>query len=33
VALCVKHQGTHEEDESVIALRELASSVDPYSKR
>lgn len=34
VALCVKHQGTsHAEDESVIALRELASSVDPYSKR
>jgi hypothetical protein len=32
VALCVKHQGT-QEDESVIALRELASSVDPYSKR
>ncbi len=33
VALCVKHQGTQQEDESVIALRELASSVDPYSKR
>jgi hypothetical protein len=33
VALCVKHQGTQPEDESVIALRELASSVDPYSKR
>jgi hypothetical protein len=33
VALCVKHQGTQPEDESVVALRELASSVDPYSKR
>jgi hypothetical protein len=33
VALCVKHQGTQPEDDSVIALRELASSVDPYSKR
>jgi hypothetical protein len=33
VALCVKHQNTQPEDESVIALRELASSVDPYSKR
>ncbi len=34
VALCVKHQGKQQpEDESVIALRELASSVDPYSKR
>lgn len=34
VALCVKHQGTQQpEDDSVIALRELASSVDPYSKR
>lgn len=35
VALCVKHQGSQQpEDESVIALRELASSVDPtYSKR
>ena len=34
VALCVKHQGSQPEDESVVALRELASSVDPgYSKR
>ncbi len=34
VALCVKHQNTQQpEDESVIALRELAISVDPYSKR
>lgn len=34
VALCVKHQGSQPEDESVIALRELAISVDPsYSKR
>lgn len=34
VALCVKHQGSQAEDESVIALRELSISVDPsYSKR
>jgi len=34
VALCVKHQGSQPEDESVVALRELAISVDPsYSKR
>lgn len=34
VALCVKHQGSQAEDESVVALRELANSVDPsYSKR
>lgn len=34
VALCVKHQGSQHEDESVIALRELSISVDPsYSKR
>jgi hypothetical protein len=34
VALCVKHQsGAQPEDESVIALRELASSVDPFTKR
>jgi hypothetical protein len=34
VALCVKHQGSQAEDESVIAIRELSISVDPsYSKR